>query len=72
MRDLGQVQSVLLELDENRYQLRTDMVGNDTRRAISMVAANWDALAPFRPLTSNNAARGAVMRDLRGPNLFRI
>jgi hypothetical protein len=28
MRDLGQVQSVLLELDENRYQLRTDMVGS--------------------------------------------
>jgi hypothetical protein len=28
MRDLGQVQSVLLELDGNRYQLRTDMVGS--------------------------------------------
>jgi hypothetical protein len=28
MRDLGQIQSVLLELDENRYQLRTDMVGS--------------------------------------------
>ena len=28
MRDLGQVQSVLLELDENLYQLRTDMVGS--------------------------------------------
>jgi len=27
MRDLGQVHSVLLELDGNRYQLRTDMVG---------------------------------------------
>jgi len=26
MRDRGQVQSVLLELDGNRYQLRTDMV----------------------------------------------
>jgi len=28
MRDLGQVQSVLLELDGNRYQLRTDMMGS--------------------------------------------
>jgi hypothetical protein len=28
MRDLCQVQSVLLELDENRYQLRTDLVGS--------------------------------------------
>jgi Transposase DDE domain len=28
MRDLGQVQSVWLELDENLYQLRTDMVGS--------------------------------------------
>ena len=27
MRDLGQVQSVLVELDGQRYQLRTDMVG---------------------------------------------
>ena len=27
MRDLGRVHSVLLELDGNRYQLRTDMVG---------------------------------------------
>jgi len=27
MRDLGQVQSVLLDLDGNRYQLRTDLVG---------------------------------------------
>ena len=27
MRDLGQVQSVLVELDGERYQLRTDMVG---------------------------------------------
>ena len=27
MRDLGQVQSVLLELDGQRYQLRTDLVG---------------------------------------------
>jgi hypothetical protein len=27
MRDLGQVQSVLLELDGQRYQLRTDMLG---------------------------------------------
>ncbi|MDD3579703.1 MAG: hypothetical protein PHW74_01635 [Desulfobacca sp.] len=27
MRDLGQVQSVLIELDGNRYQLRTDLVG---------------------------------------------
>jgi hypothetical protein len=26
-RDLGQVQSVLLELDGQRYQLRTDMLG---------------------------------------------
>ena len=28
MRDLAQVQSVLLELDGNRYQLRTDLVGS--------------------------------------------
>jgi len=28
MRDLGQVQSVLLELEGNRYQLRTDMMGS--------------------------------------------
>jgi hypothetical protein len=28
MRDLGQVQSVLIELDGNRYQLRTDMMGS--------------------------------------------
>ncbi len=28
MRDLGQVQSVLVELDGQRYQLRTDMVGS--------------------------------------------
>jgi len=28
MRDLGQVQSVLLELDGQRYQLRTDLVGS--------------------------------------------
>jgi hypothetical protein len=27
MRDLGQVQSVLVELDGQRYQLRTDLVG---------------------------------------------
>ena len=27
MRDLGQVQSVLVELDDQRYQLRTDLVG---------------------------------------------
>ena len=27
MRDLSQVQSVLLELDGQRYQLRTDLVG---------------------------------------------
>jgi hypothetical protein len=28
MRDLGQVQSVMVELDGQRYQLRTDMVGS--------------------------------------------
>jgi hypothetical protein len=28
MRDLGQVQSVLVELDGQRYQLRTDLVGS--------------------------------------------
>jgi hypothetical protein len=28
MRDLGQVQAVLLDLDGNRYQLRTDMLGS--------------------------------------------
>jgi hypothetical protein len=28
MRDLGQVQAVLLDQDDNRYQLRTDMLGS--------------------------------------------
>jgi hypothetical protein len=28
MRDLGQVQSVLVELDGQRYQLRTDLAGS--------------------------------------------
>jgi hypothetical protein len=28
LRDLGQVQAVLLELDGRRYQLRTDLVGS--------------------------------------------
>jgi len=47
MRDLGQVQSVTLELDGQRYQLRTDMVGAAYQ---AFVAAGVRPPAPVTPL----------------------
>ena len=47
MRDLGQVQSVLVELDGQRYQLRTDMVGAAHK---AFVAAGVRPPPPVTPL----------------------
>jgi transposase len=47
MRDLGQVQSVLVELDGQRYQLRTDMVGAAHK---AFAAAGVRPPSPVTPL----------------------
>ena len=47
MRDLGQVQSVLVELDGQRYQLRTDLVGTSHK---AFAAAGVRPPPPVTPL----------------------
>jgi hypothetical protein len=48
MRDLGQVQAVLLDLDGNRYQLRTDLLGS-AHQAFAAGGGLWLSLAGNSP-----------------------
>jgi hypothetical protein len=51
MRDLGQVQSVLVELDGQRYQLRTDMVGSAHHAFAAAGARPPSAVTPLGPVS---------------------
>ena len=51
MRDLGQVQSVLVELDGQRYQLRTDMVGSAHHAFAAAGVRPPSAVTPLGPVS---------------------
>jgi len=51
MRDLGQVQSVLLELDGQRYQLRTDLVGSAHLAFAAAGVRPPSAVTPLGPVS---------------------
>jgi hypothetical protein len=50
MRDLAQVQSVLLDLDGNRYQLRTDLVGAAHQAFVAAGVRPPSTVTPLGPL----------------------
>ena len=51
MRDLGQVQSVLVELDGQRYQLRTDLVGSAHHAFAAAGVRPPSAVTPLGPVS---------------------
>ena len=66
MRDLGQVQSVLVEVDGQRYQLRTDLVG----AAYKAFAAAGAVRLPRSPIWDRSAEPPTHTPKVCSANLF--
>jgi hypothetical protein len=67
MRDLAQVQAVLVDLDGQRYRLRTDMVGVAHHAFIAAGVRAPSPVTPLGPSPPEEEARGVVPNSTRVP-----